>query len=422
MSLTADPNSYILIVDDNPTNLSVLAQTLEDAGFNIRIATDGESALEQLEDDSEHPELILLDVQMPGIDGFETCRRLKANSLTKDLPIIFMTALADTESKVKGLSLGAVDYITKPFEGEEVLARVKVHLQMCHLTKTLKEWNEKLEQHVTERTAALQQAQVQLVQQEKFATMGQLVAGVAHEINNPVACITSNITPAYEYFNDLAKIIDVYQKYCPPAIPEIEQALEEIDIEFALQDLPKLLDSMKLSAGRIKDISVSLRNFSRLDTNQKVLANIHDGIDSTLLILGHRLKGIGHRPAIEVIKKYGDLPEVECYPGLLNQVFMNLLANAIDALEDESKPVISICTNVGAASFKISIRDNGMGMNQKVKERLFQPLFTTKPLGKGTGLGLTISKQVIEEKHGGKLNATSELGKGTEFIIEIPRG
>ncbi len=420
MSLINNEMSFILIVDDNPTNLEVLAKTLDNEGFNIRIEVDGASALELLEED-EHPELILLDVQMPGIDGFETCRRIKMNPKTQDIPIIFMTALTDTESKVKGLSLGAVDYISKPFEGQEVLARVKVHLQIRYLTKTLQQWNEDLEQRVRERTKALETAQVQLVQQEKFATMGQLVAGVAHEVNNPIGCITNNIAPAHDFVANITKMIRIYQKYCTTLIPEIEQSLEELDIEFALLDLPKLLHSMKLSAERIKDISLSLRNFSRLDTTNKELVSLHTGLDSTLMILQHRLKSKDSRPAIEIIKQYGAIPEIECYAGQLNQVFMNLLANAIDAVRDVTNPKIFIFTEMlNSTTVVVRIVDNGTGMSEGVKQRLFEPLFTTKPVGKGTGLGLSIAKQIVEEKHGGKLSFESYLGKGTEFYLNLP--
>jgi signal transduction histidine kinase len=421
MSTCTQNSGFILLVDDNPTNLAVLAQTLKNEGFSIRIETDGESAIEQLEDETEQPKLILLDVQMPGINGFETCRRIKANPQTQEIPIIFMTALSDTDSKVKGLSLGAVDYITKPFEGEEVLARVRVHLQVRNLTKKLENWNEQLEQNVVERTAALQQAQVQLVQQEKFATIGQLVAGVAHEINNPIGCISSNIAPASEYLSDITEIIHLYQRHYPQPVVEIEEALENLDIEFALKDFPNLLESMKVSSQRIQEISVSMRNFSRNDTNKLVSADIHTGLDCTLMILRHRLKAVGCRQAIEVIKKYSNLPEIQCYPGLLNQVFTNLLANAIDALEDVSAPEINISTEK-TTNDKITIRiaDNGMGMSQEVQQKLFEPLFTTKPLGKGTGLGMAIAQQIIEETHQGKISVSSVKGKGTEFTIEIP--
>lgn len=431
MNLTST-TEFILIVDDNLTNLSVLKESLKGAGFKVRLAVDGESAIKQIQ--QEHPALILLDVEMPGINGFETCNLLKADPLTQDIPIIFMTALTDTDSKVKGLSLGALDYITKPFEQEEVIARVKIHLQLRELTKILEEKNaqlvqltEDLEERVIERTAALQKAQVQLVQQEKLSMLGQLIAGVAHEVNNPLGCIISNLTPAYEYVDSLSQAVKLYQKYCPE-IPIIQQELEELDIEFVLEDLPKLLDSMKLSTQRIQDISISLRNFSRLDADTKVFADLHLGLDSTLVILQHRLKAIGTRPQVEIIKQYGNLPEVECYPGQINQVFMNLLANAIDAVEErleksehEFQPWIKITTEQpDNKSVIIRIADNGTGITEAVKQRLFQPLFTTKPVNKGTGLGLSIAYQIIVDKHGGKLSFVCLPEESTEFIIELP--
>jgi signal transduction histidine kinase len=429
---------FILVVDDNPTNLSVLTQALKSAGFKVRVAVDGESAIEQVQ--YEPPALILLDVQMPGIDGFETCIQLKSNPSSYDIPIIFMTALADKESKVKGLSLGAVDYITKPFEQEEVLARVKVHLKLRSLTKTLAEKNDQLyqlkeglEQRVAERTAELQKAQIQMVQQEKLSSLGQLVAGVAHEINNPISFIYSNIEPAKQYVEDLAKILQLYQKHYPQPVAEIADESAAVDLEFALEDLPKIIDSMKLGTERIKNISVSLRNFSRSDITTKIPVNLHEGIDSTLLILRHRMKAYDHKPGIQVIKQYGDLPLVTCYPGQMNQVFMNILANAIDVLEDgnwssdgkeittDQLPTIKIGTEVIDENYAIvRIADNGKGMSEEVKQRIFEPMFTTKELGKGTGLGLSICRQIVEEKHGGKLSCISAPGKGTEFVIEIP--
>ncbi|BAT52936.1 response regulator receiver sensor signal transduction histidine kinase [Nostoc sp. NIES-3756] len=419
------PNSpinsgFILIVDDNPTNLSVLAQILNQADLSIRIATDGESALELLAEDHELPALIILDVQMPGIDGFETCYRLKSNPITYDIPVIFMTAASDVTSKVKGLSLGAVDYITKPFESEEVLARVRIHLQIQQLTKKQQQWNQELEQKLAEHINVLQKTQVQLVQQEKFAAMGQLIAGVAHEINNPITCIVNNIPPAYEYVKNLIAVIQLYQQYYSQPVPEIQTALEELDIEFASDDLFKLLNSMKLSSERIQDISVSLRNFYRSDISTKIAVNLHECLDSTLLILRHRLKALGDRPAIEVLKEYGELPKIYCYPGLLNQVFMNLIANAIDAVEEVQHPQIRIFTQVIGSQVLITIADNGVGMTEEMTHKLFQPLFTTKPFGKGTGLGLSIARQIIDEKHHGQLKVSSEYGKGSEFIIFLP--
>jgi signal transduction histidine kinase len=409
---------FILIVDDNPTNLSVLSQALKSAGFTIRIAEDGESAINLV--NCKLPALILLDVQMPGMDGFEVCQKLKANSLTKNIPIIFMTALADTESKVKGLSLGAVDYIAKPFEQEEVIARVKVHLE-------LKILNDHLENQVIERTITLEKAQIQLVQQEKMSMLGQLVAGVAHEMNNPIGCIAGNMTPVKEYISNIIQILQLCQENESSLPVDIRDAIASCDLEFIIDDLPKLINSINLSTGRIKDISVSLRNFARTDTSTKVAVDLHEGIDGTLLILGHRIKALGQRPNIEIIKQYSQLTKVECYPGQINQVFMNILANAIDALDEawqqntlNNHPTIQITTASDSENVTIRIADNGMGITEAVQKRIFEQLFTTKPLGQGTGLGLAIAYQIITEKHGGKLTVNSRPGQGAEFTITLP--
>jgi signal transduction histidine kinase len=411
---------FILIVDDNPTNLSVLCEALNSEGFRFRVAVDGESAIAQVE--RNQPELILLDVQMPGIDGFETCRRLKANPVSQNIPIIFTTALNDIESKTKGFALGAVDYIPKPFAQEEVIARVRVHLRLKQLT-------ESLEQQVSDRTATLKKAQVQLVQQEKLSTLGELIAGVAHEINNPISFIASNLPPLEEYIAGVSEILQLYQQEYPNPTSRITTAIEKLDLDFVLEDMFKILESLKIGSERIEKISTSLRNFSRSDSDLKIPADLHEGLDSTLMILQHRLKGNSDRPSIEVIRNYGELPEVDCYIGQMNQVFMNILANAIDALDEaiarekisDFIPQIQITTDVDADQWAvISIADNGMGIPEPIQQRLFEPLFTTKPVGKGTGLGLSIAHQIVVEKHNGELLVNSQLGKGTEFIIKIP--
>lgn len=407
---------FILIVDDNPANLAVLSQALKAADYKVRMAVDGEDALEQVS--NALPEMILLDVQMPGIDGFETCRRLQSNPLTQKIPVIFMTALADAESKVKGLDLGAVDYITKPFEQSEVLARVSVHWRLKQLT-------DDLEAQVKERSTALEQTQIQLIQQEKLSALGELIAGIAHEINNPLNFIVSNIPPAQAYLADITELLKLYEQHYPQPVSAIANQIEEIDLEFALEDFAKLLNSMSLGTRRVREISLSLRNFVRSDEETRIAANLHEGLDSTLLLLGHRLKERDDRPTIEVTKQYNQLPLVDCYPGAINQVFMNLLANAIDALEeawekDQRSLSIQITTELIDQTVVIQIADTGLGMTENVKQRLFEPLFTTKTAGKGTGLGLSISRQIVNEKHGGQLYCESTPGNGTKFTIQIP--
>ncbi len=421
-------SQIILVVDDNPTNLEVLSQTLSAGGFHVAVAMDGESAIEQVE--YCQPNLILLDIMMPGVDGFETCHRLKANPKSHEIPIIFMTALSETEYKVKGLNAGAVDYITKPFQHEEVLARVGVHLQIGNLTRqletqnaALKQFNESLEQKVADRTRELELSQMKLIQQERLSALGQLVAGVAHEINNPINFIYGNLSPAQTYIQDLFGLLKLYHEHYPNPVTPIQEQIREIDLDFLCLDLPKLIKSMELGAVRIREIVMSLRNFSRLDEAEFKPVDIHAGIESTLMILGHRLKAKPDLPEIRLIKQYGDLPLISCFPGQLNQVLMNLLVNAIDALEmgKIAAPELGICTELFDQDWvRIRISDNGTGISEAAQKKIFDPFFTTKPIGKGTGLGLSISYQIVVEKHQGHLSVDSTLGRGTEFVIEIP--
>jgi PAS domain S-box-containing protein len=333
--------------------------------------------------------------------------------------------------------------ITSRVRMMEALQRREVQLtqQAQQLEKTLQE---------------LKQTQAQLIQTEKMSSLGQMVAGVAHEINNPVNFIYGNLDHANCYIDDLLNLVKLYQTHYPNPEPEIDAYTEEIDLDFLRQDLPKLLSSMQLGTDRIREIVLNLRNFSRLDEAQMKRVNIHDGLESTLLILHNRLKPRAGFPGIEILKEYGELPPIECYAGQLNQVFMNILSNAVDALETKTQsalcglpsateklngkgefsrenlpqPEIRISTDIvegdaqtGDRSGRrvvIRIADNGSGMPEEVRQRLFDPFFTTKPVGKGTGLGLSISYHIVVEKHGGQLHCVSAPDRGTEFIIEIP--
>ncbi|MEH1806472.1 sensor histidine kinase [Nostoc sp.] len=287
--------------------------------------------------------------------------------------------------------------------------------------------SKKLEKSLRE----LQQTQAQLVQAEKMSSLGQLVAGVAHEINNPVNFIYGNLKYAKDYTQCLLNLVHLYQQFYDNPVSDIQKYIKEIELDFLLDDLPKILNSMEVGAERISEIVLSLRNFSRLDEAEKKRVDIHQGLDSTLLILQSRFKDSVDHPGIKVVKNYGDLPLVDCYAGQLNQVFMNIISNAIDALDNydsrgaiaeiHANPnIITITTEIIETNCVIRIADNGSGITEAVKERLFDPFFTTKPVGKGTGLGLSISYQIVVEKHGGTLRCVSEPGQGTEFWIEIP--
>ena len=328
------------------------------------------------------------------------------------------------------------------------LRKAMINIVLCQIDK-LEKLNRALEEsvarereksaHLKTAMSELKRAQTQLVQSERMSSLGQLVSAVAYEVTNPINFIHGNLIYANEYSQKMIDLLQLYEQHYPSASPEIQAQIEAVELEFIVEDLPKLLGSMKVGANRIREIVQSLRNFSRIDEADIKPVDIHDGLDSALLILSNRLKPKPDRPAIHLIKEYGSLPLVECYPVQINQVFMNVLTNAIDALEDafvnnnlslhcgdKEEPVkcgqIRIVTEIcpGEKAVAVRIEDNGWGMTQTVRQKIFEPFFTTKPVGKGAGIGLTISHEIVVEQHGGKLTCISAPGEGTELIIEIP--
>ena len=608
---SGDYVAKILVVDDMPDNLRVLSAILSDQGYQVGKALNGEVALmasKQLE-----PDLILLDINMPQMNGYEVCKHLKSNPETCDIPVIFISALDDVLDKVKASEIGGLDYITKPFQSAEVLLRVKNQLNLRFLQLKLQEqnitlateiqehkkaktalefseaqnlallnaipdlmlrlsadgtlldyrislpiihetqggepaeakgsnlsgsgrlnrdfhqfairetrilerdWMEKklaeiwtddlafwmmhyveqvlltsdmkigefvqqiegkwhgyearfvksgsnevlaIVRDISERKQAealrlqneallrsqkqqieqalqdLKQAQSQLVQNEKMVSLGHLVAGIAHEINNPINFIYGNIPCILQYVEEILEVIQLYDRDCQKS-SAIQQLTEKIDLEFIKQDLHHILDSMQHGTERIRELVISLRNFSRLDEANMKPVDIHEGIDNTLLLLKHRLEPEEHLPGIEVIKTYGNLPKVTCYASQMNQVLMHLLNNAIDALKEVGMPChetsqtlhsttpprlqIKITTElIDEQAIAIRIADNGPGIPESLQPQLFDPFFTTKPVGSGTGLGLSISYQVVVNQHKGQLRCYSSPGKGSEFVMQIP--
>lgn len=371
------------------------------------------------------PTVILQDLIMPGVDGMALVKQFRTQAATQDIPIIMFSTNDDPQTKAEAFAVGVNDYLVKLPDRIELVARIRYHSQaylnrQAHTAALVAQAQaQELEQMLQE----LRRTQAQLIQTEKLSSLGQMLAGIAHEINNPVNFIFGNLTYIETYVSDLLRLVHAYQERYPEPGDEIQTILEDIDYEFLTQDLEKTLDSTRLGVERIIQIVLSLRNFSRHDQVEMRLSNLHEGIDSTLLILGHRIK-----QGIEIIKQYGELPPIECYPAQLNQVFMNILNNAIDVLEDSSsattaptgfnKQIFIQTKRQDENWIEVRIRDTGAGIPADILDKLFNPFFTTKPVGKGTGLGLSICQQIIKN-HQGSLEVVSQPGQGTEFIIQL---
>lgn len=406
----------ILLVDDEPINLSVFGQHLAPY-YNILVATSGNRAL-QLAQATPKPDLILLDVMMPGMDGYEVIGQLKANPDTADIPVIFITAMSSEQEEERGLKLGAVDYLYKPCHLPILLARIRTHLELKCSRDRLKNQNALLEVELERRIQDDQQVQLQLLQSEKLAAVGQLAAGITHEINNPVGFVNSNLYTLNTYAEDVFCVIDAYEA-AVAALPAESETLKNLktlkqqkDLDFLRSDMPVLIGESLEGLVRVREIIQSLKDFSHTENNQWVLANLHKGIDSTLTIIWNELKY-----HCNIHKEYGEIPEIVCLPTQLNQVFMNLLVNAAQAIEKQGDIIIR--TRRHDQEVWVEVIDNGLGIAPEELAHLFEPFYTTKPVGKGTGLGLSISQSIIH-KHGGRIEVDSEIGQGSTFRVCLP--
>jgi two-component system NtrC family sensor kinase len=413
---SADPIATILLVDDDFTNLTVFGQCLT-PDYEVLVATSGQLAL-QLAGGTPKPGLILLDVMMPGMDGYEVLTHLKANPDTRDIPVIFVTALTSDMEEERGLQLGAVDYVYKPCHLPILLSRIRTQLELKKAHDWLKDQNAFLEAEVERRHQENQQVHLQLLQSEKLAAIGQLAAGIAHEINTPIGFVNSNLNSLDTYLSDIFTVFDAYDAQItnspiePDALQKLIELKQQKDINYLRSDIPQLLAESREGLSRVRDIIQDLKDFSHIESNNWESIDLHKGIDSTLNIIGNELKY-----HCTVHKEYGNIPEIVCLPSQINQVFMNLLINAAQAIEIQGDIIIR--TNCNDKDVWVEIEDNGKGIAPEHLPRLFEPFFTTKPVGKGTGLGLSISQNIVR-KHGGRIEVSSEIGQGSTFRIWLP--
>jgi two-component system NtrC family sensor kinase len=414
--LAETTRANILVVDDDPGNLGVLGSLLR-PHYDVLAAPSGECALE-IAARAPKPDLILLDVLMPGMDGYAVLARLRDNPATRDIPVIFVTGLDSSEDEEKGLELGAVDYITKPFRLPIILARVHTQLELSRARNKLANQNDYLEAELARRLKENQQVELQLLQSEKLAAIGQLAAGITHEINNPVGYVTSNLGSLDDYLRDIFELLDAYEVLesahtsDEAALVKIRALKQKIDLDFLRTDIAQLIAESRQGLVRVAKIVSDLKNFSRAESNDWQWANLHNGLDSTLNIVWNEIK---YHSTLN--KDYGDIPEVYCIPSQIDQIFLNLLVNAAQATPEKGE--ITIRTGQCEGKVFIAIADTGIGIPVENLPRLFEPFFTTKPVGKGTGLGLSIVYSIVQ-KHRGRIEVESTPGKGTTFTVWLP--
>ncbi len=411
------PKYYtILVVDDERANLMVLMELLANMGENYRIisAPNGKIACELAL--SKQPDAIVMDWEMPEMNGIEALKKLKLNPETSDIPVIMATAVrTDTANVIEALEAGASDYVRKPIETLELQARVKSALKLSTSLKVIKEQNKELSNTLQQ----LQSSHLQLTQSEKMATVGTLTAGIAHEINNPVNFIQNGVESVSIILKDIFDLLDKYdtllakENLSESFLSEIKDFKGEIEYEEIKKDGEEIVSHLKDGANRTSEIALLLKNYSRKDASEMVGTNVHDGIDATLVLLKHHLKG-----RINIVREFDNkIPPLYCFPNQMNQIFMNLIHNAIQAIENEGE--IKIKTSHDSKMLFVEVSDSGTGMSEEVQSKIFEPFFTTKDINKGTGLGMSITKDIID-KHKGIVEIKSAVGSGTTFTLSFP--
>lgn len=417
---TNQTKENILFIDDTPTNLEILIRLFQKEGYKVRAATSGPMGIKAAENDP--PDIILLDVNMPEMNGYEVCRIVKQSEDLKHIPVIFISALTETFDKIAAFESGGVDYITKPIQIQESLARVRTHLALRKYQRLLEVKNRELNETLDQ----LKEAQSQLINAEKMASLGVLTAGIAHEINNPISFISSSslgLSKNIQFFLEIQKRYDkILSKYDESFLKEIRNYQSEHDFSERISELTTLTENIINGSKRIAGIVHSLRLFSRLDETDRKEIDLHETIDSTLVLLHHKVSD-----RIRIVKEYGAIPPVCCYPAQISQVLMNILSNAIEAIEakenmHENEQIVintSRLTLDGPDFITCQIQDSGIGIPEGIIKKVFDPFFTTKAVGKGMGLGLSISNNIIRE-HGGTLEVSSTDQHGASFRIVLP--
>lgn len=421
-----NPAQYeILIVDDNLENIRLLTNLLRDQGYITRKVRSGKMALTAIA--TQRPDLVLLDINMPGMDGYEVCRRLRNAAETVDLAIIFLSALNSPQDKVQAFQVGGDDYISKPFQIEEVLIRVEKQLKLKVAEDQINQKNQELQSTLQH----LKDTQFQLIQREKSLGIHQLAAGMAHEINNPLGFISGNLDLMRDHVQQLIQVLEDCYQANPDLPPHLLQRLEDVDLEFIQNDLEHITASMRRGIERISSIMTALKIFARLNEAEIKSVDLVKALDSTLLLINQRLYHNRTGQVIQVVQQYSSLPLVTCYAGQVNHVFLAILNNGIEAIErrwiaekvaGEIAPTLTLHGSYDANLDRVrfDFQDNGIGIDPADQNKVFNAFFTTKPVGEGVGLSLSQCYRIIVDGHGGSLLFRSESHVGTTFTLQLP--